>query len=94
METKPLAAPRAPRIKDGIKLTPRHALKIGQYLDASVPDKHRIATERALRKQVSLSVAVRIKCLQCCGYQREEIALCPVITCPLHCYRPYQPKAL
>lgn len=31
--------------------------------------------------------AIRAKCLDCCGGQRNEVKLCPVTTCPLWIYR-------
>lgn len=85
--------PRSPRIKAGITLPPEVEAKVEDYLRTSVPDKHKLATERALKAKVSKSVAIRVKCLQCCGYQREEISVCTVVTCALHPVRPYQSKA-
>ena len=32
-------------------------------------------------------------CLDCCHWDREEIKHCTVILCPLHSFRPFQPKA-
>lgn len=81
---------RAPRIKAGVTLPPTTLLKVEEYLLKSVPDKHRLATERALKAQVPRSTAIRVKCLQCCGYQRDEISVCTVVTCALHPVRPYQ----
>ena len=31
--------------------------------------------------------AIRAKCLDCCGGQRNEVKLCPVTNCPLWIYR-------
>lgn len=66
--------------------------KIDAYIQQSVPDKHKLATQRALLGQITRSTAIRVKCLQCCGYQREEIKVCAVITCALFPVRPYQDK--
>lgn len=66
--------------------------KIDAYVEQSVPDKHKLATQRALLGQITRSTAIRVKCLQCCGYQREEIKVCTVITCALFPVRPYQDK--
>lgn len=88
-ETRP---ERAPRIKTPRPVTPAEAATLERYLAQSVPDKHKIATERALLGQIARSTAIRVKCLQCCGYQREEIKVCTVITCALFPVRPYQDK--
>lgn len=31
--------------------------------------------------------AIRAKCLDCCGYQMNEVRLCPATDCPLWEYR-------
>jgi len=31
--------------------------------------------------------AIRLKCLDCCGYHAKEIKLCPATFCPLYPYR-------
>ena len=72
---------------------PHTAAAVTGYLERAVPEKHRLATGRALRGQVPRSVAIRIKCLQCCNYEREEVAGCRVVTCALHPVRPYQPRS-
>jgi hypothetical protein len=33
---------------------------------------------------------IALKCLDCCCWQRREVALCPVAACPLHPLRPYR----
>ena len=68
--------------------------KIDIYIERSVPDKHKLATQRALLGQITRSTAIRVKCLQCSGYQREEIKVCSVITCALFPVRPYQDKSV
>lgn len=90
-QPKPKA--RAPRIKPPATLPPGAEARVADYLTRAVPEKHRLATGRALRGQVPRSVAVRIKCLQCCNYEREEVAACGVVTCALHPVRPYQSKS-
>jgi hypothetical protein len=81
---------RGPRIKPprAVTLEERNAITV--YIRDSVPEKHKIATERALLKQVPRSVAIKTKCLSCCNFDREEVKLCAVYTCPLNPYRPYQ----
>jgi hypothetical protein len=36
------------------------------------------------------AMAVKAKCLDCCGFVQEEISNCETFTCPLWDYRPYQ----
>lgn len=83
---------RSPRIKAGVVLPADVMQKVDEYVDTCVPDKHKIATGRALRAQVPISTAVKIKCLSCCNYDRDEVANCTVVTCALHPVRPYQSK--
>jgi hypothetical protein len=78
------------RIQDPRPTTPAELAKIKKYVETSVPDKHKIATERALLKQVSRSVAMRVKCLSCSNYEMQEAKNCAVVLCPLWPYRPYQ----
>jgi len=85
--------PRAPRIKDERRVSAAEQRTIDFYVENSVPQKHQIATRRALLGQITRSTAIRVKCLQCCGYQREEIKECTVVTCALYAVRPYQDKA-
>jgi hypothetical protein len=40
----------------------------------------------------SKAAALKAKCLDCCCYDKKEVKLCSVETCPLHKYRPYQSK--
>ena len=84
--------PKPVRVKEPMPMTPEHESRVATYLENSVPLLHKIATGRALRGQMSLANAVKQKCLQCSGYQREEVTECKVITCALHPVRPYRPK--
>lgn len=90
--TTELKPARAPRIKEERAASAEELAKIDRYIQQSVPDKHKIATRRALLGQITRATAIRVKCLQCSGYQREEIAVCTVITCALHPVRPYAAK--
>ena len=38
----------------------------------------------------SKAAAIKAKCLDCCCWQRIEIANCSITSCPLHPYRPYR----
>ena len=80
---------RPPRVKEP-KVTDRAVVKkLDDYLSTCVPDKHKVATERALKGMMSRTNAVKIKCLQCAGFQFSEVKNCTVITCALHPIRPY-----
>lgn len=83
-------APRPPRVKPPRGMPAEQRRTIDEYISKCVPDKHKLATERALTGQLGKALALKIKCLQCVGYQREEISVCAVITCALHPVRPYQ----
>ncbi len=86
--------PRPPRLKPAKTLPGEQGQRRVEYVRTSVPDKHKLATLRALTGQTAKSAALKQKCLQCCGYQREEISVCTVITCALHPVRPYQKQGL
>lgn len=38
-------------------------------------------------KRISRAKAIRYKCLDCCGYQSNEVRDCPSVSCPLWRYR-------
>jgi len=38
----------------------------------------------------SRAAAIKARCLDCCCWQRVEVANCPVETCSLWLYRPYR----
>lgn len=42
---------------------------------------------RNLPTSDALLVAIRAKCMDCCGNCRHEVELCKVNNCPLHPYR-------
>lgn len=78
------------RVKEPIPMTPAQVLTIDDYVRNCVPALHQLGTARALKGQMGKALALKQKCLQCAGYQRKEVELCPVITCALHPVRPYQ----
>ena len=83
---------RKSRFKEERILPPEDRKYIDIYLDRSVPEKHKIATQRSLLGQAPRSLAIRVKCLQCTNYDREEVIHCRVLSCALHTVRPYQDK--
>jgi hypothetical protein len=38
----------------------------------------------------SLPDAVKLKCLDCAGFERKEVRDCVIVACPLYPHRPYQ----
>lgn len=48
---------------------------------------------RVYAERRSKAAAIKAKCLDCCCYQRKEVALCTVVACPLWHFRPYQKDA-
>ena len=39
------------------------------------------------KKRTNRAKAIRLKCIDCCGYQLKEVRLCPSTNCPLWRYR-------
>ena len=62
------------------------------FTDKTVPKRYRVLVERAFAAKCSPRQAIKAKCLDCSCYQQEEVAHCQVVLCPLHPFRPYQPK--
>jgi hypothetical protein len=43
-------------------------------------------------EQGSLPAAVRLTCLDCSGWSRQEVRDCAIVACPLYPHRPFKPK--
>ena len=41
----------------------------------------------SIGKRITRTKAIRLKCLECCCYQSNEVSLCPSKECPLWRYR-------
>ncbi len=80
------------RIKPPRPNTPEVLQRFTEYL-VDVPPRHRLATERVLRAQLTRKAAIKIKCLQCSNYTVAEVRYCPIVICALHAIRPYQRSA-
>jgi len=52
-----------------------------------MPEIYRKTYDKAVRRK-SLRAAATSFCLECVGYQREEVKLCTDLGCPLYLYRP------
>ena len=61
---------------------------------ADIPDRYKLVYLRALLSAVtgrgSMRQAIKAHCLECCGWQRNEVRGCTSVKCPLWDYRPYQ----
>lgn len=57
---------------------------------ATAPLKHRSALAKSFTGGLSPRGAIRVKCLTCANFQRDEVAGCRVVTCPLWPIRPYR----
>jgi hypothetical protein len=57
---------------------------------ASVPASARGIVGRAFAGKAAPRGAIKAMCLTCSNFERDEIADCAVILCPLHSYRPFQ----
>lgn len=42
----------------------------------------------------SKAVALKMKCLECCCFQKNEVRDCQIETCPLWPHRPYRVRAM
>lgn len=54
---------------------------------AEMPRSHRACYDKAM-SGTSRKAAMRIFCLECCGYEIREVFLCTDLGCPLYPYRP------
>ena len=54
-----------------------------------MPRAYRRTYDRAVRGS-SLRACINAQCLECCGWQRVEVAACTDLGCPLYAVRPYQ----
>lgn len=65
--------------------------KIVQKL-ASIPPLYRGLYHLAMKGN-SRRAAIKSFCLECMGWQREEVYKCTAVTCPLYRYRPTSTNA-
>lgn len=57
---------------------------------ADMPDSARRGYLRAIQGKASPRAAIKAFCMECCGWQRDEVRLCTAQACPLYAYRPFQ----
>ena len=51
-----------------------------------IPEKYRVMFEKAATGR-SRRAAIRLQCLECCGWQSAEVRRCHIKDCPLWPYR-------
>lgn len=56
------------------------------------PALYRDMQAKALAGKGGRANAVKVNCLQCCGWKRDEVTDCQVKDCPMWHFRPYQPR--
>ena len=56
---------------------------------AEMPGSCRRTYRKATRGEASPRMAIKSFCMQCRGWQRQEVALCTARACPLWMYRPF-----
>jgi hypothetical protein len=64
-------------------------------LKNAVPAKYHKLVDKV--KNGSLKAAVKLKCLDCCGFEtqaKKEVRLCNIQECSLWAFRPYKPKGV
>lgn len=69
-----------PKVKDDFKNVPKSYQRL--YLEVHCSGEK------------SFTNSIKLKCLDCCCWQREEITHCTVRQCGLWAIRPYQEKTL
>jgi hypothetical protein len=57
---------------------------------AETPQRCRAMYLKAAEGTASPRAAIKVFCLECVGWQREDVAHCTAQACPLYAYRPFQ----
>jgi hypothetical protein len=58
--------------------------------DAGGPVPAYAQAHAARAKKGNVRALIALKCLDCCCWQKAEVAACPVTSCPLYPMRPYK----
>lgn len=59
---------------------------------SQIPKIYRAIYKSAM-KGTSRKSAIHSFCLQCTGYEKEEVRLCTDLSCPLYEFRPYKGRS-
>ena len=54
-----------------------------------IPKIHRATYDTAVKRR-GFRAAIKAFCLECVGWQKEEVRKCTALACPLFAYRPYK----
>ena len=63
-------------------------------IERGVPKQYQALYARTQAKSASPLQAVKMQCLECVGFVRDEVQLCTDTRCPLFQYRPYKPRGV
>ena len=55
-----------------------------------VPRKHRKLYLKVMNGQASPRQCIKVHCLECVGWQRNDVAHCTSLACPLYQHRPFK----
>lgn len=89
--------PRAQKFKAPAKRAAIAALRHAvsgpiRYQDGSTNDTSKYLPVVNRVEAGSMKAAIKLKCLDCCAYDKEEIKHCACSSCPLFLFRPFQGK--
>ena len=59
---------------------------------SQIPPIHKAVYKNAITGK-SRKDAIKAQCLECCGWQKEEVRLCTDLACPLYVFRPYKQRS-
>lgn len=89
-------------IQDDVKidLKPRYGKEM-TYAQNMVGIRH-LLTRNGMKKYMPLAdkiangskaAAIKLNCLQCCGFEKKEVKYCTCTDCPMFTFRPYRSKS-
>ena len=57
-----------------------------------IPKIHKANYAKAMRGN-SMKAGIKAFCLECVGWEREQVRLCTDLACPLYPYKPYKSRS-
>ena len=85
-----IRVPRADKFKSSVEK--KSALAALRTDVAYFKDSKKYLPVVARVAEGSMKAAVKLKCLDCCAYDKEEVKHCVCTSCPLFLFRPFQGK--
>lgn len=58
----------------------------------NTPVKYRAMAKKGFEGKISPRSAIKLKCLECVGYVRDDVTHCTGYSCPLWRLRPFQAR--